>query len=109
MFQRRGAPLKEGQPREGFYYRTWTEYENGFGDQDADFWLGEWVNIAQLINHVHPFWSVYICTPKQKSTALFFLYKAVFYVFFCFAAYLKWGEVRRALYRILNSVQSTSH
>lgn len=40
MFQRRGAPLKEGQPREGFYYRTWTEYENGFGDQDADFWLG---------------------------------------------------------------------
>lgn len=55
MFQRRGAPLKEGQPREGFYYRTWTEYENGFGDQDADFWLGEWVNIAQLINHVHPF------------------------------------------------------
>lgn len=40
VIQRRGVPLKAGRTREPFSKRTWTEYRNGFGSYDADYWFG---------------------------------------------------------------------
>jgi len=39
LIQRRGYPLKNEEVREDFF-KNWTEYEQGFGSLQGDFWIG---------------------------------------------------------------------